>query len=183
MNNLRKLRKEKKVSLADLSKIIGVTAKTVSRWEKDESAINKKNAILLANYFEVSVPYLLGLDENVQLRDPSSESLFYSIHRKLTKGSLISNEIDEWTPFKTDISLLLSEFLDTKVLETYIDFLTQGKGYNPIVVNAFKKKITRSIIEFPLDVNTSSAKDSFIHEVWEEWVESEEYKQKFNSKK
>ncbi|MGT2866410.1 helix-turn-helix domain-containing protein [Streptococcus fryi] len=62
MNRLKTLRKEYKEKLTqeELAKRIGVTKLTVSNWETGKHAITPEKAKLLANYFGVSVGYLLG---------------------------------------------------------------------------------------------------------------------------
>ena len=62
MNRLKELRKEKKISQKKLSEIFGVTEKTISRWENEEVQIKPDKTQELADYFGVSVGYLLGYD-------------------------------------------------------------------------------------------------------------------------
>ena len=63
MNRLKELRKEKKISQKKLSEIFGVTEKTISRWENEEVQIKSDKAKQLADFFGVSVPYLLGFSD------------------------------------------------------------------------------------------------------------------------
>lgn len=60
MNKLKELRKAKKISQNTLASFLGVNEKTISRWENGESQINSKKVEKLADYFGVSVAYLLG---------------------------------------------------------------------------------------------------------------------------
>ena len=59
---IRRLREEKsetrKITQADLSKVMGVDAKQISRWENDEIQLNAEKIVKLANFFDVSVDYL-----------------------------------------------------------------------------------------------------------------------------
>ena len=64
MNRLKKLRQEKKLTQKDLAEIIGVSKLTISRWENGESNIKPDKAQQLADYFGVSVGYLLGLESS-----------------------------------------------------------------------------------------------------------------------
>lgn len=52
---LRELRIEKGITHKQLSDDIGVPVRTISRWEKGESDMLLKNAIKLAEYFEVTL--------------------------------------------------------------------------------------------------------------------------------
>ncbi|WP_277280847.1 helix-turn-helix domain-containing protein, partial [Streptococcus hyointestinalis] len=60
MNNLKALRKEKHETQAQIAALMGINVKTVSRWENGEFDIKPAQARMLADYFNVSVGYLLG---------------------------------------------------------------------------------------------------------------------------
>ena len=63
MNRLKELRKEKKLTQKELADYLGINEKTISRWENGESNIKPEKAKKLADYFDVSVEYILGYDE------------------------------------------------------------------------------------------------------------------------
>lgn len=63
MNRLKELRKEKKLSQKEIAKEMSISEKTLSRWENGESQIKPEKAQQLADYFGVSVGYLLGYSE------------------------------------------------------------------------------------------------------------------------
>lgn len=54
------LRNEKRISQAELAKRVSVSASTIGMWETDQRAIKDEDLLNLANFFEVSVDYLLG---------------------------------------------------------------------------------------------------------------------------
>lgn len=60
---LKELRKEENLTLADVSKSIGVSINTVSRWEREERLPNVINIADLARLFKVSADYLCGLED------------------------------------------------------------------------------------------------------------------------
>ena len=60
MNRLKKLRKQKKLTIVELAEQIGVTKSTILNWEHGTHEIKRSNAKKLAEYFNVSIPYLLG---------------------------------------------------------------------------------------------------------------------------
>lgn len=65
MNRLKELRKEKKLTQQELADAFQVSKRTVQYWENGESQIKPDKAQALADYFGVSVGYLLGyLDYN-----------------------------------------------------------------------------------------------------------------------
>lgn len=60
---LRELREERKISLLGLSKVIGVSHSTISRWESGDILPSIEHLYNLAKYFGVSSDYLLGLED------------------------------------------------------------------------------------------------------------------------
>lgn len=77
MNRIKELRKEKKLTQKELSNEIAIPYRTIQRWENEETIIKADKAQLLANFFGVSIPYLLGYNEQ-------QEELF-NITNSLTK--------------------------------------------------------------------------------------------------
>ena len=62
---LRDLREEKGLKLEELSKEIGISKSALGRYENEEgSEIGHKHICMLANYYNVSADYLVGLSEN-----------------------------------------------------------------------------------------------------------------------
>lgn len=69
MNRLKELRQANKLTQSDLSEKLYVSLKTISRWENGESQIKSDKAKTLANFFGVSVGYLLGYTDNKKTYD------------------------------------------------------------------------------------------------------------------
>ncbi len=63
-SNIRKLRRDRDLSQAELGKIIGVSQQIISRMERDRNRIEIDNLLSLADYFNVSTDYILAYDEN-----------------------------------------------------------------------------------------------------------------------
>lgn len=63
MNRLKELRKEKGLTQAELAHGIGTTKLTVSNWENEKHVIKSDKAQALADFFGVSVGYLLGYSD------------------------------------------------------------------------------------------------------------------------
>lgn len=61
-NRLKELRKEKKLTQQKIADIAEVSKITILRWENGESQIKPDKAQALADYFDVSVGYLLGYE-------------------------------------------------------------------------------------------------------------------------
>ncbi|MGV3011582.1 helix-turn-helix transcriptional regulator [Streptococcus thoraltensis] len=70
MNRLKKIRLDNNDTQDDIAKVAGVTSMTVSRWEKNESQIKPDKAQKISDHYGVSVPYLLGYDEDIQIPEP-----------------------------------------------------------------------------------------------------------------
>lgn len=59
-NNVRKLRKEQGLSIRKLSKLTGLAADTISKYEREERNPKIENWQKLADFFGVSIEYLQG---------------------------------------------------------------------------------------------------------------------------
>lgn len=64
MNRLKELRQKKGDTQEEVAKAMGVTRRGYQKWENEESQIKPEKAKQLADYFEVSVGYLLGYEDN-----------------------------------------------------------------------------------------------------------------------
>ena len=73
MNRLKELRQEKKLSQKEIAETLGFSLRSFQRMENGESQIKPEKAQQLADYFGVSVGFLLGYSE---YRD-SQEASFY----------------------------------------------------------------------------------------------------------
>lgn len=60
MNRLKELRKEKGLTLMELSKEVKIPNNTLSRYENEKRKPKLETWQALADYFDVSVPYLQG---------------------------------------------------------------------------------------------------------------------------
>ena len=69
MNNLKLLRKSRGMTRVELAEKIKVTKLTILNWEHGTHEIKGSNAKKLADYFNVSIPYLLGYDTDNTFSD------------------------------------------------------------------------------------------------------------------
>lgn len=109
MNNLRSLRKQKNLTIVEVAEKIGVPKLTVLRWEHGTNQISMGKAKKLAEYFGVSVGYLLGLDTPAkdgiaELIDKVNE---WAISRGLDKG----NPKVEWMKVTEEVGEIRDVFL------------------------------------------------------------------------
>ena len=63
-NRIRDLRKQYRLSQQALADQIGVFRNTISNWETGYSQISLENAKKVAEYFEVTIDYLLGSESD-----------------------------------------------------------------------------------------------------------------------
>lgn len=63
MNRIKELRKQKKLSIVEVAENMGVQKLNVLKWEHGTSQISIREAKKLAEYFGVSIGYLLGFDD------------------------------------------------------------------------------------------------------------------------
>lgn len=64
MNRLKELRKEKKLTQQELADELGIHFRTLHNWENEKADIKSDKAQQLADFFGVSVGYLLGFESN-----------------------------------------------------------------------------------------------------------------------
>lgn len=104
MTRLKELRKEKKLTQKELAEETDIPYRTLQRWENGESQIKPEKAEKLADFFGVSVGYLLGYDDNdfeKQIRIDTLNNLLYKIHT--AHVSLLEKTDKEafWAGFET----------------------------------------------------------------------------------
>lgn len=60
---LKELRKERKVTQAELAKALGCSQSMVAQWETHRNKPTEDFIVKTAKFFDVSADYLLGLDD------------------------------------------------------------------------------------------------------------------------
>ena len=103
MNRLRELQRAEKLTQQELADIAEVSKRTIQNWEDGTSNIKPEKAKKLADYFGVSVGYLLGYDDNdfgKQIRIDTLDYIIYKMH-KVTVSLLEKTDKEAfWTGFK-----------------------------------------------------------------------------------
>ena len=61
-DQLRKIRKEKKLTQIDVANALHITVRQYQRYESGEQTTTLENLIALADFFDVSLDYLAGRD-------------------------------------------------------------------------------------------------------------------------
>lgn len=183
-NRLEELMKENNYTLRKVSENTGIPITTLSGYKKNLRTPKKENAMKLAEFFGVSIPYFLGVDDNPLLKDPGSpKEMLKGIYKLLTKGTSIDNKITQWTPYGNDLAIILSSINRSEQLADYVDFMADKQSFNPILIKAIKQFISdKDYGLIPFLLNKSSDPNSPYHYVWEAWIDSDEYKKAIKKK-
>ena len=88
MNRLKELRKEKGLSQKALANELGVHYRTLQNWENGESQIKPDKAQQLADFFGVSVGYLLGYSEKVNAKEKLLDII-------ISEGYILQSTLDK----------------------------------------------------------------------------------------
>lgn len=64
MDNLRILRMKKHLYQKDIAKLLNIAVSTYSYWENGTYEPDQKSLVKLADFYNVSIDYLLGRTEN-----------------------------------------------------------------------------------------------------------------------
>lgn len=88
MNNIKKLRKKRKITQVELAKVIKVKQETISAYESNKAQPSADALIKIAKYLNTSTDYLLGLIDDDQ---PLSSYNFKDMNPKTAK--MINNFI------------------------------------------------------------------------------------------
>lgn len=60
---LKELRTERNITQQELGKLVNMSKMAISHWEKGHSEPSISQLIILSNYFEVTVDYLIGKND------------------------------------------------------------------------------------------------------------------------
>ena len=107
MNRLKELRKSRKMTRVELAEKVGVTKLTILNWEHGTHEIKGSNAKKLADYFGVSIPYLLGYDTSDTFSDLITKVNEWAISHGLDKG----NPKIEWMKVTEEVGEIRDVFL------------------------------------------------------------------------
>lgn len=136
MNRLKELRQEKKLSQKEIAETLGFSLRSFQRMENGESQIKPEKAQKLADYFGVSVGYLLGYEEAKTLENILKDAEEYL---EMTEDDLLSDN------YSSRIKIALSEMSDIPVLKNEIIYNLDFLSYDNLkaicqIVNELPKK-------------------------------------------
>lgn len=106
---LKELRKQKKLTQKELADAIDVSKRTILGWENEERQIKSNKAQALADYFGVSVGYLLGYEGGKSKADK------FKSGDKVNLRGTIARVSDDLILFQTDAGYAV--WLDREAVE------------------------------------------------------------------
>ncbi|MEG2707598.1 MAG: helix-turn-helix transcriptional regulator [Vagococcus sp.] len=92
------LREKQRLSQPQLAKALNVATSTIGMWETGKRGLKDESIILIANYFNVSADYLLGID----------------IKNSYKSNEIIANITDDVTEEELQDILTYIEFIKNK---------------------------------------------------------------------
>lgn len=108
----KKLMDRNETNQTELAKYVGYTPQTVSKWYIGKTEPDSKTLKKIANYFNVSIDYLLGNSENVDNIDEEQKEID-ALNKLLIKNGYINENED----------------LTNKQVDTLIDFVNANKDF------------------------------------------------------
>lgn len=136
MNRLKELRQKNELSQKEIAEILGFSLRSFQRMENGESQIKPEKAQKLADYFGVSVGYLLGYEEAKTLENILKDAEEYL---EMTEDDLLSDN------YSSRIKIALSEMSDIPVLKNEIIYNLDFLSYDNLkaicqIINELPKK-------------------------------------------
>ncbi|MFW6312168.1 MAG: helix-turn-helix domain-containing protein [Nanoarchaeota archaeon] len=113
---LKNLRKENNITLKQLADDLNTTKSTLSRYENNKREPKAYLIKKIANYFNVSVDYLLGITEETSTTDEFKKNIL-----KDPELSQLINELTQRKELKTAINKLKK--LNTKTIKQIIKII------------------------------------------------------------
>lgn len=136
MNRLKELRQKNKLSQKEIAETLGFSLRSFQRMENGESQIKPEKAQQLADFFGVSVGYLLGYEEAKTLENILKDAEEYL---EMTEDDLLSDN------YSSRIKIALSEMSDIPVLKNEIIYNLDFLSYDNLkaicqIINELPKK-------------------------------------------
>lgn len=161
-NNIAKLIEESGKKIKSISEELDISYPTLSSYNQGIRKPKKDNAQKLADYFGVSVAYILGLDDN----------RYAPSNFKIVTDSFKISKIGSITLYKSDMehlkkSIELGELhLTLPLNESFSD------DFRRILSQYLKNYEENFIKDFTKYMNTQNRES----EIWKSWIKTEEYK-------
>lgn len=145
MNRLKELRKKTGFTQKSFSKEIGIPLRTLQNWENGESNIKPEKAELLAEYFNVQIPYLLGYSETRYGSEQITKAIKESVSRKnkelnneQLENTLKICEVASFLDMSLEAIIALYDYNSSSPVETLEDLL----GFFTMSIQAYNDMLS-----------------------------------------
>ncbi|EHD87617.1 helix-turn-helix family protein [Streptococcus pneumoniae GA13494] len=121
MNRLKELRQKNELSQKEIAEILGFSLRSFQRMENGESQIKPEKAQQLADFFGVSVGYLLGYIDDSEIYDDEvviepEEGIVLAYSNKRSNKKLQEKMFKDFITFFRDNTIFVS---DEEILSLY----------------------------------------------------------------
>ena len=110
MNRIKELRKRERLTQQELAKKIKTGQSNISNWENGSHKINSYRSKQLADFFGVSIPYLMGYDQPEKSIANPKEKLVDAI-KEIKQYRLLKVGLDDFIAEK-DVLDVISDIFD-----------------------------------------------------------------------
>ena len=126
MNRFKELRKSKNLTQTEFASLIHVDQSTVSKWEQDKITPDIQTMQLLAEFFGVSVDYLLGRGSNISATTINRNVVRIPIYGTIPAGVPVEMIEDSYIDDYEEIDEIL-----TRNGNTYFGLKIKGDSMSP----------------------------------------------------
>lgn len=133
MNRIKELRLEKGINMAQVAKELNIPYTTYVNYEKGDREPNSEMLVLLANYFNVSVDYLIGRsdlrDQELKLKSPiiADNNVSFPVIGELAAG-YEHIAMEDWSGETIEIP---ESYLKGRKREDYLVLSVKGDSMYP----------------------------------------------------
>lgn len=123
---LRMLLEERELDGKDFAKVLNVAQPTVSNWINGNRSPNQEMLIIIADYFEVSVDFLLGRTKMRKLNADMLQQIALENNLNPSKSDLsdrVKEHFEKYDPEKVNLLAAHSDNLDDMDIEKVIAFM------------------------------------------------------------
>jgi len=108
MNRIKQLREELKLSQEDLGKVVGVTSQAIGLYENEKRRLDTETAAAIADYFKVSIDYLM-CKTDIKTKQDDLNDLLGLIEAGFTKDNYIPPTEKQKEQIKTILETILED--------------------------------------------------------------------------
>ncbi|QLB49655.1 helix-turn-helix domain-containing protein [Streptococcus sanguinis] len=157
MNKLKELRKSRKKTQKEISEDLNIPYRTFQRWENGESNIKPDKAQQLADYFGVSVGYLMGYSglEEIKSNFKLADNLIAEASAEFTKKeNALSSDYEKQMGMLTDALETFKKIFNDEDLKEYMERCIElvnnidGTVKNMLIVQAGQIELEMQKLEF-----------------------------------